>query len=102
MTPRPPERACHSVIRLRSHEPNFVESDAHAVPAPPHTAALRIASVAFATRAQASLSAGAWMKRRTEERRLGKECVSTCRSQWSQYHYKKKAKFSTNKNTKHN
>src|SRR3546814_19533267 len=27
--------------------------------------------------------------RRTEERRVGKECVSTCRSRWSQYHYKK-------------
>src|SRR3546814_13069648 len=25
----------------------------------------------------------------TEERRVGKECVSTCRSRWSQYHYKK-------------
>src|SRR3546814_19252410 len=64
MTPRPPYRACHSVIRLRSHAPNFVESDAHAVPASPHTAALRIASVAFATRAHATLSAGAWLKRR--------------------------------------
>src|SRR3546814_14199541 len=30
MTPRPPQRACHSVIRLRAHAPNFVESDAHA------------------------------------------------------------------------
>src|SRR3546814_17064136 len=27
---------------------------------------------------------------RTEERRVGKECVSTCRSRWSPYHYKKK------------
>src|SRR3546814_12718186 len=27
---------------------------------------------------------------RSEERRVGKECVSTCRSRWSQYHYKKK------------
>src|SRR3546814_8598492 len=24
--------------------------------------------------------------RRSEERRVGKECVSTCRSRWSQYH----------------
>src|SRR3546814_14717720 len=30
---------------------------------------------------------------RSEERRLGKECVSTCRSRWSPYHSKK-----TNKN----
>src|SRR3546814_15448828 len=27
---------------------------------------------------------------RSEERRVGKECVSTCRSRLSQYHYKKK------------
>src|SRR3546814_15742371 len=27
---------------------------------------------------------------RSEERRVGKECVSTCRSRWSPYHYKKK------------
>src|SRR3546814_12403725 len=27
---------------------------------------------------------------RTEERRVGKECVSTCRSRWSPYHYKTK------------
>src|SRR3546814_12076112 len=26
---------------------------------------------------------------RSEERRVGKECVSTCRSRWSQVHYKK-------------
>src|SRR3546814_14504340 len=29
-------------------------------------------------------------RRRSEERRVGKECVSTCRSRWSPYHYKKK------------
>src|SRR3546814_16766276 len=28
--------------------------------------------------------------RRSEERRVGKECVSTWRSRWSPYHYKKK------------
>src|SRR3546814_16205198 len=26
----------------------------------------------------------------SEERRVGQECVSTCRSRWSLYHYKKK------------
>src|SRR3546814_13729259 len=30
--------------------------------------------------------------RRSEERRVGKECVSTCRYRWSQYHEKKKKK----------
>src|SRR3546814_11040872 len=29
---------------------------------------------------------------RSEERRVGKECVSTCRSRWSPYHYKKNKK----------
>src|SRR3546814_15670676 len=28
---------------------------------------------------------------RSEERRVGKECVSTCRSRWSPYHYKNKS-----------
>src|SRR3546814_19611549 len=28
----------------------------------------------------------------SEERRVGKGCVSTCRSRWSQYHKKKKKK----------
>src|SRR3546814_14024271 len=27
---------------------------------------------------------------RSEERRVGKECVSKCRSRWSPYHYNKK------------
>src|SRR3546814_15160843 len=31
--------------------------------------------------------------RRSEERRVGKECVSTCRSRWSPYHYKKTLSF---------
>src|SRR3546814_13759294 len=30
-------------------------------------------------------------RNRSEERRVGKECVSTCRSRWSPYHSKKKA-----------
>src|SRR3546814_11039108 len=29
-------------------------------------------------------------KKRSEERRVGKECVSKCRSRWSPYHRKKK------------
>src|SRR3546814_18270210 len=27
-----------------------------------------------------------WLNRRSEERRVGKECVSTCRSRWSPYY----------------
>src|SRR3546814_11458491 len=31
---------------------------------------------------------------RSEERRVGKECVSTCRSRWWRYHKQKKDKYS--------
>src|SRR3546814_12464274 len=33
-------------------------------------------------------------ERRSEARRVGKECVSTCRSRWSPNHYKKKTRIS--------
>src|SRR3546814_17766694 len=39
---------------------------------------------------------------RSEERRVGKECVSTCRSRWSPSHYKKKNKNLTTHTTTHN
>src|SRR3546814_14922483 len=39
---------------------------------------------------------------RSEERRVGKECVSTCRSRWSPYHYKKKQKMRAVMLTSHN
>src|SRR3546814_17857955 len=32
------------------------------------------------------LLGNAWKTARSEERRVGKECVSTCRSRWSPYH----------------
>src|SRR3546814_19673650 len=32
---------------------------------------------------------------RSEERRVGKECVSTCRSRWSPAHYKKNTQHQT-------
>src|SRR3546814_13740184 len=34
--------------------------------------------------------AGMVMVNRSEERRVGNECVSTCRSRWTPYHLKKK------------
>src|SRR3546814_16019374 len=33
-----------------------------------------------------------WQRGSSEERRVGKECVSTCRSRWSPDHYTKKQK----------
>src|SRR3546814_11374277 len=39
------------------------------------------------------------MEQRSEERRVGKECVSTCRSRGSPYHYKNNKKNTKNKET---
>src|SRR3546814_20315619 len=36
--------------------------------------------------AQFSVTTGTIFASRSEERRVGKECVSTCRSRWSPYH----------------
>src|SRR3546814_20814755 len=36
---------------------------------------------------------------RSEERRVGKACVSTCRSRWSPYHEKKKSNKSIESNS---
>src|SRR3546814_19202683 len=36
---------------------------------------------------------------RSEERRVGKECVRTCRSRWSPYHYKKQHTTNTHTET---
>src|SRR3546814_20503462 len=39
------------------------------------------------------------LNRRSEERRVGKECVSTCSSRWCPYHKKKKKHRRTIRNT---
>src|SRR3546814_14683108 len=39
-----------------------------------------------ATRFRVSTISEKAMAKRSEERRVGKECVSTCRSRWSRYH----------------
>src|SRR3546814_7615155 len=57
-----------------------------------HRAALQAAKVSveeISARARsfcAASEARNRAKRRSEERRVGKECVSTCRSRWSPYH----------------
>src|SRR3546814_20212207 len=38
---------------------------------------------------EATLEQSAQFYKRSEERRVGKECVSTCRSRWSPYHKNK-------------
>src|SRR3546814_5290470 len=43
-------------------------------------------SAVSALRRQPSCAVGVHGNSRSEERRVGKECVSTCRSRWSPYH----------------
>src|SRR3546814_14745826 len=46
---------------------------------------------------RAAYSVGNFVNPRSEERRVGQECVSTCRSRWSPYHYKKNNTIHHNK-----
>src|SRR3546814_11157550 len=68
-------------------------------PARRHQAALHAAGFTE-VRADAMGDAPPPVTWRSEERRVGKECVSTCRSRWSPLHYKnkKKQKNITNNN----
>src|SRR3546814_16607391 len=57
-------------------------------------------SVAIFGAAGGSSRSGCRRIHRSEERRVGKECVSTCRSRWSPFHYKKKKTSTTIKRLK--
>src|SRR3546814_18379761 len=70
---------------------------------PPSRETLRAAIQQYAVAAMFVIAAGLWLpfigleiaqaidwQTRSEERRVGKECVSTCRSRGSPYHSKKK------------
>src|SRR3546814_7325264 len=46
----------------------------------------RRAGPSEAERHQSGVRAQCHQRHRSEERRVGKECVSTCRSRWSPYH----------------
>src|SRR3546814_14730636 len=54
----------------------------------PAASLLDLADARTAARIGASLDVKRPSDRRSEERRVGKACVSTCRSRWSPYHYK--------------
>src|SRR3546814_14899870 len=49
------------------------------------------AATVLASTADAEEAVKARLAQRSEERRVGKECVSTCRSRWQQYPTKKKS-----------
>src|SRR3546814_8991076 len=47
---------------------------------------LRLQGQCVTTNLAYNLNGVRTLKHRSEERRVGKECVSTCRSRWSAYH----------------
>src|SRR3546814_11532814 len=74
-------------LRLELLDPGLQHGDISGVGVGAH-----FASSAQARRATASMSK---LARRSEERRVGKECVSTCRSRCSPYHVQKTNKCYT-------
>src|SRR3546814_4046538 len=75
--------------------PSVSRSGMYRGTAPPNPATQALRYTGFAgtqgeRRKKSTLgSPSAQMERRSEERRVGEECVSTCRYRWSTYHYKK-------------
>src|SRR3546814_11784303 len=55
-------------------------------------ATTRVTPAAMSASAQGPVLPVCAQGSRSEERRVGKECVSTCRSRWSPYHEKTKQK----------
>src|SRR3546814_21014355 len=84
------------VLQKPPRPPEGVEMEEYLVPFPSQRYARRsrlfaaayfsIAPVVVSTAPVAVLAAHALAAQRSEERRVGKECVSTCRSRWTPYH----------------
>src|SRR3546814_14187389 len=89
----------HSLSNLGSYHPPFVElfvcrHDVVQITFTPCREVAGMVCVLFARARHPPFFHKVWGKTcisqdRSEERRVGKECVSTCRSGWSPYHKKK-------------
>src|SRR3546814_19868878 len=81
------ERMHFAELRSRGHRSERGVLDGAAVMFDPNKRFHECTPMAFSLATSSSTSATlmpAW--RRSDERRVGKECVSTCRSRWSPYH----------------
>src|SRR3546814_7275649 len=83
---------CSSDLLLRPAQPTLgslvlaAKSDAEAFGDLPPAAHAELASVTKAIESALGQAVGYGKINRSEARRVGKECVSTCRSRWSPYH----------------
>src|SRR3546814_6873455 len=77
-------------MRISDWSSDVCSSDLYMRPIPINASVGMLLSLAVALVVtpwlSAKLLAGAGSHARSEERRVGKECVSTCRSRWSPYH----------------
>src|SRR3546814_11326642 len=72
---------------IRADGPSLVEIDQHRrMPLDRQQEVRKPAEDMGANRLELQASGQGLQYRRSEERRVGKECVSTCRSRWSPYH----------------
>src|SRR3546814_13171482 len=76
--------------RILTRNPDEVVSNVMARERDVLTASLSDERVAQQFQDADLVSAAVVADKKPEERSVGKECVSTCRSRWSPYHYKKK------------
>src|SRR3546814_4656913 len=87
-----PLRLCYAgpVIKLRANqlrpEREMTQVGAELIGTDSVAAAVEIVTIAIEALEFAGLSGITVDFRSAEERRVGKECVSTCRSRWSPYH----------------
>ena len=73
---------------LTGPEGGFTPEEATAIRAAPNAVAISLGPRILRAETAALASVAAWMAAagRSEERRVGKECTSVCRSRWSPYH----------------
>src|SRR3546814_15923325 len=84
--PRPPHRDSHRPGIPASYERSFVEVAADAVYERAEAGRRHHVQRPGPREVHHDLFNETARARRSEERRVGKECVSTCRSRWSPYH----------------
>src|SRR3546814_18866565 len=79
---------CSSDLTNRSGSSKTYISSATTTAVKASTVVLR--RIVLGETAAATITVNDNLGTRSAERRVGNECVSTCRSRWSPYHYKKK------------
>src|SRR3546814_5495337 len=73
-------------MRISDWSSDVCSSDLWIISAPRNSAIVALPGIPSVSVGIKAVWAAALLADRSEERRVGKECVSTCRSRWSPYH----------------